>query len=63
MKLLSAIVPCYNEEENIGTVLDQLERPEIQEIADVLVMNDASSDSTNWVVNSIFFLSVGFCNR
>lgn len=49
-KDLLIIIPAYNEEENIGVVLEQLERPEIAEIADVLVMNDASSDSTNWVV-------------
>ena len=49
-KELLIIIPAYNEEKNIGTVLDQLEQPEIREIADILVMNDASSDSTNWVV-------------
>lgn len=30
--------------------MDKLEQPEIQKIADVLVMNDASSDETNWIV-------------
>lgn len=44
------IIPAYNEEENIPKVLEQLERPDIQEIADILVMNDASSDQTNWLV-------------
>lgn len=47
---LLIIIPAYNEEENIPKVLEQLERPEIKEIADVLVMNDASSDGTNWIV-------------
>ena len=37
-KDLLIIMPAYNEEENIGSVLDQLEKPEIAEIADVLVM-------------------------
>ena len=49
-KDLLIIMPAYNEEKNIVPVLENLERPEIAEIADVLVMNDASSDSTNWVV-------------
>ena len=49
-KDLLIIMPAYNEEKNIVPVLEKLERPEIAEIADVLVMNDASSDSTNWVV-------------
>lgn len=49
-KDLLIIMPAYNEEKNIVPVLEKLERPEIAEIADVLVMNDASSDSTSWVV-------------
>lgn len=49
-KELLIIMPAYNEEENITRVLEQLEAPEIRDIADVLVMNDASSDATNWIV-------------
>ena len=48
-KDLLIIIPAYNEEESIEDVLDCLERPEIREIADVLIMNDASSDETNWI--------------
>jgi glycosyltransferase involved in cell wall biosynthesis len=44
------IIPAYNEEKNISKVLDELEKPEISQIADILVMNDASSDNTNWIV-------------
>lgn len=51
-KKLLIIIPAYNEEKNIERVLEELERPEIAEIADILVMNDASSDSTNWVVKA-----------
>lgn len=43
------IIPAYNEEKNISKLLEQLEQPEISEIADILVMNDASSDATNWI--------------
>lgn len=49
-KELLIIMPAYNEEKNIAPVLEKLNQPEIAEIADVLVMNDASSDSTNRVV-------------
>lgn len=49
-KELLIIIPAYNEEKNISKVLDQLERPEISSVADILVMNDASSDKTNWMV-------------
>lgn len=49
-KELLIIMPAYNEEKNITRVLEQLEIPEIMDIADILVMNDASSDATNWIV-------------
>ncbi len=49
-KDLLIIIPAYNEERNIESVLRKLSSPEIAKIADVLVMNDASSDSTNWIV-------------
>ena len=49
-KELLIIIPAYNEERNIQKVLEELEKPEIAEIADILVMNDASSDSTNTIV-------------
>lgn len=51
-KEVLVIIPAYNEQDTIMKVLDQLEKPEIAEIADVLVMNDASSDATNWIVKA-----------
>lgn len=51
-KEVLVIIPAYNEAANIGKVLDQLEKPEISEIADILVMNDASVDNTNWLVKA-----------
>ncbi len=44
------IIPAYNEEQAIGAVLDKLAEPGISGFADVLVMNDASSDDTEGVV-------------
>ena len=46
------IIPAYNEEKTIGKVMDQLAQPEIADLVDVLVMNDASSDNTNWMVKT-----------
>lgn len=40
------IIPAYNEEKNIQTVLKGLRAPEIQQVADVLFVNDFSSDHT-----------------
>ena len=47
---LLVIIPAYNEESNIEDVLEVLEKPPISDIADVLVINDASKDDTNFKV-------------
>ena len=49
-KEMLIIIPAYNEEKNIGPVLEALAKPEIAALADVLVMNDASQDKTEDVV-------------
>lgn len=49
-KELLIIIPAYNEAKNIGAVLEKLEEPEIADIADVLVMDDASWDDTRQIV-------------
>lgn len=51
-KDLLIIIPAYNEAKNISVVLERLEQPEIAEIADILVMDDASSDNTRQIVRS-----------
>ena len=43
------IIPAYNEEKTIVPLLEKLEQPEIAQVADVLVMDDASQDATNHV--------------
>lgn len=61
------IIPAYNEEQNIDAVLDRLSTPDIASVCDILVMNDASSDNTNWkakkrnhaVVTHVFNLGYG----
>lgn len=67
MKEILIIIPAYNEQEQIGTLLERLNAPEISEVADVLVMNDASSDRTSAiarahhvkVVTHVFHLGYG----
>lgn len=49
-KDLLIIIPAHNEEENIRKVFDSLERDKIADIADILVINDASSDATGKVI-------------
>ncbi len=45
-KELLIIIPAYNEEKNIVKVLEQLETFGVPAIADILVIDDASSDNT-----------------
>jgi len=47
MKEVLLIIPAYNEEASIGTLLDQLGAADVREYADVLVINDASWDKTS----------------
>lgn len=47
---LLVIIPAHNEEKNIQKVLEQLNQLNIMMIADILVINDASSDATGHVV-------------
>ena len=46
------IIPAYNEEKCIGSVLEKLEAPEIASVADVLIMDDASRDATKEIAKS-----------
>lgn len=49
-KKLLIIIPAYNEGKNIGELLDKLKEPPIADIADVLIMDDASKDNTRQIV-------------
>ena len=52
-KELLIIIPAYNEGKNIQRVLEHLEQLEemnFSDVADILVINDASTDTTNWIV-------------
>ncbi|GHU42586.1 glycosyl transferase family 2 [Clostridia bacterium] len=61
------IMPAYNEEYNIGQVLESIDNSDWADLADVLVMNDASTDHTaqivrkdhHMVVTHIFNLGYG----
>lgn len=50
-KEVLVILPVRNEEKNIGKVLEQLSRPAIKEIADVLCINDASTDMSGQIID------------
>ena len=52
-KELLIIIPSYNEGNNIRRLLMQLEELDMKDRADILIVNDASTDSTNWIVKDM----------
>lgn len=52
-KELLIIIPAYNEGQNIRRVLTQIEELGLSDVADILIINDASTDSTNWIVKEM----------
>ena len=50
-KELLIIIPAYNEGSNIRKVLTDLNQ--FSDWADILVINDASTYSTNWIVKEM----------
>lgn len=49
-KELLVIIPAYNEEKNIPRVFRQLRMHQVEEIADILIIDDASADATARIV-------------
>ena len=45
------IIPAYNERGQLEKLITKLRTPEITQIEDILVMNDASTDGTNRSIN------------
>lgn len=47
---LLIIIPAYNEAENIGGFLEKIKNSKIDKIADILVIDDGSTDNTETIV-------------
>ena len=48
---LLIIIPAHNEEENIQFVFDELRRYHVADYADILIIDDASTDSTSAIAD------------
>ena len=55
-KELLIVIPVYNEEKNIPKVLEQLRVPKITSIADILVVDDASTDLSGRIAQDMHYL-------
>ncbi|MBP1585435.1 MAG: glycosyltransferase family 2 protein [Lachnospiraceae bacterium] len=53
MNKVLIIIPAYNEENNIGKLLERLREPDIAGVSDVVVINDSSQDDTEQVVKDL----------
>lgn len=51
-KKLLIIIPVYNEEEAIGSLIDGMKDQGIEEIGDILIINDGSTDRTQHIVEN-----------
>ena len=51
MQEVLLIIPSCNEEKNIGKVLEQLSRTDIIKTADILCINDASTDASGEIID------------
>lgn len=66
-KELLIIMPAHNEEKNLPGLLAQLEEADVSRMADILIINDASTDGTpriikEWgcrMVTNVFCLGYG----
>lgn len=54
-KELLIIIPVYNEAANIQKVLDNIEKEKILTLADILIINDGSTDSTSQIVKQTHY--------
>lgn len=52
MNKLLVVVPAFNEEKNLDDLFKKLCKPEIRSFADILVINDASSDQTGVIAST-----------
>ena len=49
-KELLIIMPAHNEEKNLPGLLAQLEEADVSRMADILIINDASTDGTPRII-------------
>lgn len=67
MKEVLVLIPAFNEEESISDLIEELDRAGVRQLADILVVDDASYDRTGYiskkygvhVVRHIFNLGYG----
>lgn len=57
-KELLIIIPAYNEEKNIPALFEKMKNAGVDDLADVLIMNDASKDNTEKICKEAGYLVV-----
>lgn len=63
-KIISCVISCYNEEENILTLLNQIKSNELEKKIEFIIVNNGSTDNSWNIIlnNKKFFPEIKFIN-
>ncbi len=63
-KIISCVISCYNEEENILTLLNQIKSNELEKKIEFIIVNNGSADNSWNIIlnNKKFFPEIKFIN-
>lgn len=54
---LSIIIPVFNEEKTIETVLERVQKQKLDVVKEIIIVDDGSTDTTVSVISNIKYLS------
>ena len=52
-KLISCVISCYNEEKNIPILLDQIQKNNLDEKFEIIIVNNGSTDNSSKIIDQI----------
>jgi glycosyltransferase involved in cell wall biosynthesis len=63
-KLISCVISCYNEEKNIPILLDQIQKNNLEDRFEFIIVNNGSTDNSSKIIDQIKenFKSIIFIN-
>ena len=51
LKLITCVISCYNEEENLPTLFDQIKIYNLEKYFEIIIVNNGSKDNSAKVIN------------
>lgn len=52
-KLISCVISCYNEEKNIPILLDQIQKNNLDEKFEIIIVNNGSTDNSSKIIDQV----------